>query len=215
MVEGEKMSKSLGNFYTLRDLRERGVDPIAFRFAVLSNHYRKQYNFTFDGMKASDAALRRVRAFRRRMEDPGAPGGGGDFKDPIDPVERIGRARQEFWDALCDDLNTPEALAALFTLVTDLNAQDDRTLLTPAERGAALAFLDEADAIFASWPPEAVTPEALAGEVEAMIEARAAAKRNKDWPEADKIRDRLKAMGVALEDRKDESVAWRVERGEL
>jgi cysteinyl-tRNA synthetase len=218
MVEGEKMSKSLGNFYTLRDLRERGVSPAAFRFAVLSNHYRKQYNFTFDGIKASEAALRRVRAFRRRMEDPAAPGGGGDFKEPIDPTERVERARRDFWDAIQDDLNTPEALAALFTCITDLNAQDDRTLLTPAERGAALAFLDEADAIFASWPPDADkaneghahdTPGAPAGEIEALIEARRAAKRDKNWAEADGIRDRLKEMGVALEDRKDGSVAWR------
>jgi cysteinyl-tRNA synthetase len=209
MVEGEKMSKSLGNFYTLRDLRDKGVDPIAFRFAVLSSHYRKPYNFTFDGMRASEAALRRVRAFRRRMEDRDAPGGGGDFKEPIDPGERIGRARQEFWDALCDDLNTPEALAALFTLLTDLNAQDDRTLLTTTERSAALAFLDEADAVFASWPAEAQRLGPAEAEVEALIETRRAAKRDKNWGEADRIRDRLKEMGVALEDRKDGSVAWR------
>ena len=210
MVEGEKMSKSLGNFYTLRDLREKGVDPIAFRFAVLSNHYRKQYNFTLDGIKASDAALRRVRAFRRRMEDKNAPGGGGAFKEIVDPVERVGRARQEFWDAIQDDLNTPEALAAVFTLVTDLNAHDDRTLLTSEERGAALAFLDETDSIFACWPSETAVQGAPVEEIESLIDARRAAKQNKDWTEADRIRDRLKAMGVTLEDRKDGSVAWRI-----
>jgi cysteinyl-tRNA synthetase len=206
MVEGEKMSKSLGNFYTLRDFREKGVDPTAFRFAVLSNHYRKQYNFTFAGLAASESALRRVRTFRRRMEDSRAPSGGGDFRELVAPLERVGRARREFWDAMCDDLNTPEALAAVFTMVTDLNAQDDRVLLSPEERGAALAFLDEADAIFASWPRESqATP---AAEVEALIEARRKAKRDKDWAEADRIRDSLATMGVVLEDRKDGSVSW-------
>jgi len=205
MVEGEKMSKSLGNFYTLRDLIKKGVDPIVFRFAIQSNHYRKPYNFTFDGLGASEAALKRIRAFRRRMEDVFAPGGGGEFKQSIDPGVRIEQAREEFWDALCDDINTPEALAALFTLITDLNAQDDRVLMTPEERSAALAFLDETNAVFAAWPQES---QVLGEEIESMIEARKAAKASKNWAEADKIRDNLKAMGIILEDRKDGSVAY-------
>jgi cysteinyl-tRNA synthetase len=205
MVEGEKMSKSLGNFYTLRDLRGKGVDPIVLRFAIQSNHYRKPYNFTFDGLGAAEAALQRVRAFRRRMEDPVAPGGGGEFKESIDPLSRIEKARQDFWDALCDDLNTPEALAALFTLITDLNAQDDRILMSPEERSAALAFLDEVDAVFAAWPHESKGQDS---EIESLIEARKVAKASRNWAEADRIRDQLKAMGVVLEDRKDGSVAW-------
>jgi cysteinyl-tRNA synthetase len=205
MVEGEKMSKSLGNFYTLRDLREKGVDPIVFRFAIQSNHYRKPYNFTFDGLGASEAALKRIRAFRRRMEDTTAQGGGGEFREPIEPLSRIERARQDFWNALCDDLTTPEALAALFTLVTDLNAQDDRILMTPDERNAALAFLDETNAIFAAWPHEI---QSLDTEIEALIEARRVAKANKNWAEADKIRNELKEKGIVLEDRKDGSVGW-------
>jgi cysteinyl-tRNA synthetase len=205
MVEGDKMSKSLGNFYTLRDLREKGADPIVFRFAVLSNHYRKPYNFTFEGLSAAEAALKRIRAFRRRMEDTSAPGGGGDFKEPIDPMERLDQARNNFWGALCDDLNTSEALAALFTLITDINAHDDRILMTPGERAAVLSFLDEADAIFAAWPKE---QQCLDQEIEAMIDARKAAKANRDWADADQIREKLKAMGIALEDRKDGSTAW-------
>jgi len=206
LVEGEKMSKSLGNFYTLRDLREKGVDPITFRFAIQSNHYRKPFNFTFEGLNASEAALKRVRAFRRRMEDVGSPGGSGEFKEPIDPIARVAQARQDFWDAICDDLNSPEALAALFTLITDINAQDDRIRLEPKERGAVLDYLDEADAIFAAWPSE--KQGQLDDEIEAMIAARSAAKTSKNWAEADRIRGKLKDMGIALEDRKDGSVAW-------
>ena len=102
---------------------------------------------------------------------------------------------------------TPEALAALFTLISDLNAQDDRIALTREERDAALAFLDETDAIFACWPKEQAA--ALDGEVEALIEARKAAKAARNWAEADRLRDQLKAMGILLEDRKDGSVAWK------
>jgi cysteinyl-tRNA synthetase len=107
---------------------------------------------------------------------------------------------------MAGDLNTPEALAAIFTLISDLNAQDDHVALTPAEREAVLAFLDETDAVFAAWPHEAAS---LDTEVEALIEARRAAKAGKNWAEADRLRDQLKAMGIILEDRKDGSIGWR------
>lgn len=205
MVEGEKMSKSLGNFYTLRDLIGKGIDPLVFRFAIQSNHYRKPYNFTFDGLNAADAALKRIRAFRRRMEDQTAPGGGGEFKELIDPFARINSARQEFWNALCDDLNTPEALAAVFMLISDINAQDDRVMLMPDERRAVIDFLDETNSVFAAWPYESQEHD---HEIEALMEARKTARTNRNWAEADAIREKLKTMGIVLEDRKDGSVVW-------
>jgi cysteinyl-tRNA synthetase len=205
MVEGQKMSKSLGNFFSLRDLMAKGVDPIAFRYAIQSNHYRKVLNFSFEGLRAAENALKRIRAFRTRMEGEGQAGG-GPWKEALDPLARIAQAREAFWAALADDLNTPEALAALFTLISDLNAQDDHVALTREERDAALAFLDETDAIFAAWPHEVVSLDA---EVEALIEARRAAKAGKNWAEADRVRDQLKALGIVLEDRKDGTTGWR------
>ena len=205
LVEGEKMSKSLGNFYTLRDLVEKGHEPLAFRYAILSNHYRKLLNFSFDGLRAANSALERVRAFRRRMAGSGEIGG-GPWKDAFDPMSRIAQAREAFWAALAEDLNTPEALAALFTLISDLNALDDHVALTREERDAALAFLDETDSVFRGWPEEARSTDA---EVESLIEARKQAKAAKDWGEADRIRDRIKAMGIVLEDRKDGTTSWR------
>ena len=206
LVDGEKMSKSLGNFYTLRDLEAKGFDPKAFRFTIQSNHYRKVLNFSFDGLKAAENALKRIRLFRKRMEGDGLAGGQGAWKEPIDPVQRIHAAREAFWAAMADDLNTPEALAALFTAITDLNGQDDRVALTRAERDAVLAFLDETDAIFACWPHEEARTDAA---VEALIEQRKAAKAARDWAEADRVRDQIKAMGIILEDRKDGTVTWR------
>jgi cysteinyl-tRNA synthetase len=206
LVDGEKMSKSLGNFYTLRDLEAKGFDPKAFRFTIQSNHYRKVLNFSFDGLKAAENALKRIRLFRKRMEGDGLAGGQGAWKEPVDPVQRIQAAREAFWAAMADDLNTPEALAALFTAITDLNGQDDRVALTRAERDAVLAFLDETDAIFACWPHEEARTDAA---VEALIEQRKAAKAARDWAEADRVRDQIKAMGIILEDRKDGTVTWR------
>ncbi|MDE3032490.1 MAG: cysteine--tRNA ligase [Acidobacteriota bacterium] len=205
MVEGQKMSKSLGNFFSLRDLMAKGVDPIAFRYAIQSNHYRKVLNFSFEGLRAAENALKRIRAFRTRMEGEGQAGG-GPWKEAVDPMARVAQAREAFWVALADDLNTPEALAALFTLISDLNAQDDHAALTREERDAALAFLDETDAIFGAWPHEEASLDA---EVEALIEARRAAKAAKQWAEADRVRDQLKALGIFLEDRKDGTTGWR------
>jgi cysteinyl-tRNA synthetase len=207
MVEGEKMSKSLGNFFTLRDLVARGIEPVTFRFAIQSNHYRKLYNFSFEGLRAAKATLDRIRTFRLRMEDaPVAPREGAPAVD-VPLAARIARARDEFWQALADDLNTPEALAALLTLVTDVNALDDHHPLTRAERDGVVALLDETDAIFAGWPR--VERDSLDAEVEALIAARSAAKAARNWAEADRLRDQLKQMGIQLEDRKDGTVRWK------
>ncbi|MBI4912467.1 MAG: cysteine--tRNA ligase [Acidobacteria bacterium] len=205
LVEGQKMSKSLGNFFTLRDLVERGHDPLAFRYAILSNHYRKLLNFSMEGLRGAKAALDRIRAFRRRMEGNGESSGDGAWKEALDPLGRLAQARQAFWDALADDLNTPEALASLFTLVTDLNAQDDRLPLTREERDRVLAFLEEADGVFACWPADASVEDL---EVAALVESRRAAKGARNWAEADRIREQLRARGIILEDRKDGSTAW-------
>jgi cysteinyl-tRNA synthetase len=206
MVEGQKMSKSLGNFFTLRDLIAKGVDPLAFRYAIQSNHYRKVLNFSFDGLKAADASLARIRAFRRRMAGSGEVAGRGDWKEAVDPMTRLQQAREQFWSAMADDLNTPEALAALFTLVTDLNAQDDRVALSAEERQAVLAFLDETNAIFGGWAAEEDT---LPAEIEALLAQRREARAAKQWAESDRLRDVLKSLGFLVEDRKDGSMTAR------
>jgi cysteinyl-tRNA synthetase len=205
MVEGQKMAKSLGNFFTLRDLVAKGVDPVALRYAIQSNHYRKVLNFSFEGLRAAENSLKRIRAFRKRMEGDGEAGG-GPWKASTSALLRLEQAREIFWAAMADDLNAPEALAAVFTLISDLNAQDDHVALTREEREAVLAFLDETDSVFAAWPHEAASLDA---EVEALIEARRAAKAAKNWTESDRVRDQLKALGIVLEDRKDGSTGWR------
>jgi len=108
---------------------------------------------------------------------------------------------------MADDLNTPEALAAVLTLVTDINAQDDFRPLTRDERDEVVAFLDETDRLFATWPHE--QRQGLDADVEALIDARRNAKAARNWTEADRLRGELKSMGILLEDRKDGSVRWK------
>jgi cysteinyl-tRNA synthetase len=141
------------------------------------------------------------------MEEPPAPAREGAEDPAIDARARLARARDEFWQAIANDLNTPEALAAILTLVTDLNAQDDFRPLTRAERDDVVAWFDETNRVFATWPHE--ERQALDAGVEALIEARKAAKAARNWKEADRLRDELKAKGILLEDRKDGTVRWK------
>lgn len=202
MVDGKKMSKSLGNFYTLNDLKNKQVSPIHFRFAVQSNHYRKPYNFSMDGIRAVRSSLDRIHNFQRRMQQAEPT---GQWDESVEPLKRVQRARQEFWSALCDDLNTPEALAAIYTMITDLNALDDRIPLTQTERQEALSFLGESNGIFEAWPTH---PLQMDEKIEDMIEARNMAKKNKNWSQADAIRQDLSLLGITIEDKRDGSVTW-------
>ena len=116
LVEGEKMAKSRGNQYTVRDLLEQGYDPLVVRYLLQSVHYRKQLNFTFDGVEHANAALRRINDFLRRVREIPAESPGN-----IDLSEKIAAARQRFEAGLDDDLNTSIALAALFDLIKETN----------------------------------------------------------------------------------------------
>ena len=204
LVDNEKMSKSLGNFYSLKDLVDRGIDPIHFRFMIQSNHYRKLFNFSFEGLRASKAATERIRNFKRRMEEA-VPLSIASWEGPLSPRDRIDRARNEFWTALRDDLNTPEALAALYTMVSDLNALDDRVPFSSQERQEVLLFLNEANQIFEAWPNTSGESDQ---EIEVLVQERIQAKKNKDWKRADEIRDQIQSLGITLEDTRDGQSKW-------
>jgi cysteinyl-tRNA synthetase len=208
LVDGEKMSKRLGNQYTLRDLLERGLSPRAIRYALVSVHYRQKLNFTFDGLRGSASALKRVdeMIFRLRhaAESPRSAGGEGG-------TGLGGRAAaflEDFGRALADDLNISAALAALFELVRDVNVAIERGAVGAAERDVVEAALAEADTVLGvlfwkdagtAGPP---APESGPSEEDilARVEARLEARRRRDFREADRIRDELAAEGVLLED---------------
>ncbi len=203
LSEGEKMSKSLGNFYTVESLLNRGHRPSAIRYLLLSAHYRTQLNFTLEGLKDADRAVGRLYELRRRLEEtPVAEAAATGSADLEEVAERWRRA---FIEALDDDLNVSDALAATFTMVREANLTLDGSDRSPAPGLAAVrAALEDFDSVFGVLSLRELEEKADSAELEQWIEerigARAAAREASDFGLADAIRDELLERGVALED---------------
>jgi cysteinyl-tRNA synthetase len=202
-VDGQKMSKSLGNFYTLRDLTAKGYAPEALRYLLASVPYRKKLNFTFDVLKAAATAIDRLRNFKLRLETE-------KFRDAVNAAlaDRAHAAAQAFDAALDDDLNTAEALAAAFEYVRDANTAMDSGEFQQGNTAGALSFLARFDCIFDVLNPSSRGGGLPDAEIEALIAQRAEAKRARDFRRSDEIRAQLAGAGVVLEDTK-EGVRWK------
>ncbi len=187
-VEGEKMSKSQGNFYTLRDLLEKGLDPMAIRYTLLASHYRQPMNFTFEGIDASAGAIKRLREFAANMELATGEGENPEVAKLIEGVEK------DFETALDDDLNIAEALGRVFEFIRDVNKLD----VGKADGAKCAATVRTFDTVLGVLPP----PEehVLDDEVQALVDEREAARKSKNFARADAIRDQLTAQGIVLED---------------
>lgn len=225
IVNGEKMSKSLGNFYTLRDLIAKGYRPTAIRYLLASVPYRKQLNFTFDSLHQAQHSIERLRNFRHRLTVEKFPAG----ENPELPA-RAQAARQAFEDALDDNLNTAEALAAIFDLVRDANTAMDHGEFRGVDRPVFLDLLERWDRIFAvledtdhaklrqfgladtrdaSPAADALLVEGPSDEeIAQRVAERDAARRRGDFARSDKIRADLLSAGVILEDTKA-GTRWR------
>ncbi len=191
MVEGSKMAKSAGNFFTLRDLLEKGWSGREVRYALITTHYRGSLNFTFDGLAAARTALGRLDAWRERLnENAGAE----------EAAEAPDAATEGFFAALDDDLNISGALAVLFETLRESNRRMDEGILTRAQARGLLNWLARVDGVLALEPDDAV---ALPPEVEALVDARAAARAAKEWKKSDEIRDQIAALGWVVKDTKD------------
>jgi cysteinyl-tRNA synthetase len=215
LVEGEKMSKSLGNFFTLRDLFAKGYKPSALRFALASVPYRKQLNFTFDGLQQATNSVERLRNFADRLRQGKFPEGKQDGM-----AARIAKAAEEFDAGLSDDLNTARALAAVFDLVRDANIAMDKGEFRQGDVAAAQQFLITFEKVFAVLEDnDAEKLQALGygsaqgglsdAEIEKLIVERNAAKKKRDFANADRIRKELADHGIIVEDAKDGSVRWK------
>ena len=201
-VEGQKMSKSLGTVYTVSDLVERGHAPSAIRHLMVSAQYRKELNFTFDGLEGSARAVQRLEALHRRLHEEVVTEG---VEASVGLAEVADRALGDFEAALDDDLNSSGGLAALFVFLRDVNAALDRsggraTDLEVRRATEALASMDSVFGVLELALASSSVDDDLATWVEDMIVQRKQARTDKDWARADQIRDELTARGIILED---------------
>jgi cysteinyl-tRNA synthetase len=203
LVDGQKMSKSLGNYYTLRDVLARGYPPETVRYLLASVPYRKQLNFTFEGLKSAATAVERLRNFKLRLDKEKFLAGKNEKL-----LDRTAQAEAQFAGALDDDLNTAEALAAVFEYLRDANIAMDAGEFREENVAPALAFLNRFDSIFDVLRPSTQQVSLSDAEVEARIAARTQAKKARNFAEADRLRDELLAEGIILEDTKD-GVRWK------
>jgi cysteinyl-tRNA synthetase len=228
LVEGKKMSKSEGNFYTLRDLLLKGYRASAIRFLLISVPYRHQMNFTFDSLIESTNAVDRLRTFHQRMLK-------GGFPDGLDPeiAAATAKAERDYTAALANDLNTAEARAAIFDLVRAANSAADANTLRAENAMQILKVLALFDGVFAvledkdaaitraalAWAeaegrineaaPELVATLAFSdADIDALVAERTQAKKTRNFARADAIRNDLLAKGILIEDSKD-GVRWK------
>jgi cysteinyl-tRNA synthetase len=215
IVEGEKMSKSLGNFFTLRDLFAKGYKPSTIRFLLASVPYRRQFNFTFDSLQQAASSIERLRNFVSRLKTEKFPAG----ENPA-MAARIQQAEADFHKGLEDDLNTAQALAALFDLVRDVNTAVDRGDLRAGDAPRVLIALLTFDAVFAVLTDDDAEKLRALGyevsqaglsdaEIDALVAERQAARQRRDFPAADQLRRQLADRGIILEDTKDGGVRWK------
>jgi cysteinyl-tRNA synthetase len=205
LVNGEKMAKSKGNFFTLRDLLEKGYDPLTIRYLLVSVRYRKQLNFTLEGLKEARAALDRIKEFLFRLETAKlAPGSDAQL------AGALGTARQEFEASLDDDLNTSGALAAIFIFIGEANVAMAEGRLQEDNRTEIKAWFKVIDDRLAIIPPmeTAVQDDKEAAEIDALVAERNEARRNRNFALSDKIRQELLDRGVIIEDTR-EGTKWR------
>jgi cysteinyl-tRNA synthetase len=215
IIDGQKMSKSLGNFYTLRDLFARGQKPSTIRYALLSVPYRRQLNFTEEALKAAESSIERLRNFVVRLKTAQfAPGSHPEMG------KRVEKAEADFDAGLADDVNTAIATAAVFELVRDVNTSMDAGTFLQQDSLRVLAAMEKFDAILAVLTDDDAEklrklgfgvqePQITSEQIEALVEERNSAKRRRDFKRSDEIRKQLADSGIVVEDTKDGSVRWK------
>jgi len=190
MVDGEKMSKSKGNFYTLKDITKKGYSPAALRFLLISAHHRSQLNFTWEGMDAAEKTLNSLADFMARLDEVTMTYG-------RDMLTEVAEAEEKFKAAMDDDLSTPGAIATVFDFVGKANfAMEGKAMGRDGAKKVKAAML-KFDKVLGILSQE---KEAVPAEVKKLAQEREAARKKKDWAVADKLRNAIKELGWIVED---------------
>ncbi len=198
LVDGAKMSKSAGNFYTLRDLVSKGYSPRSIRYLLMSAHYRKQLNFTLEGIKQADQALERIDNMILRLNDVRNESGRNPELEGI-----ILKMKSDFIEAVDNDLNISAGLAVFFDFLHMVNAMISAEKLSVDDAAAITAALKDIDSVFGFIFFGTAGDDADKDRIDALVQERIEAKKNKNFARSDEIRDQLKDEGIILEDTKD------------
>jgi cysteinyl-tRNA synthetase len=215
LVDQEKMSKSLGNFATLRELFSHGNKPSSIRFLLSSVPYRRQLNFTPESLLGAASSVERLRNFVSRLRTEKFTDGSS-----AEAAQRADKAMREFDSGLADDLNTAQALAAIFDLVREANIAMDRGEFRQGDVAAVIGAMEKFDTIFAVLQDddaEKLRALGIAGgdaglsdaEIEVLVAERQAARKRRDFAASDRLRDELAGRGIVLEDSRDGTVRWK------
>jgi cysteinyl-tRNA synthetase len=199
LVDGQKMSKSMGNFYTLRDLLEKGCSPEALRYTLISTHYRSKLNFTFEKVKAAQKCINKLRELKRRLKKIDNDGESEVLNSETETM------LSKFSAKLGDDLNISGALGELFIWVNYLFAELDNAKLDCCSAKGALSVLRKIDSVLGVIDCANLEVD---DNIHELIREREKARSNKDWDKADKVRGQLDELGIILDDT-PEGTVWK------
>ena len=200
LVDSQKMSKSLGNFFTIRDILDKGYKPEALRYVLISSHYRQKLNFTLNRLDDAQKAINKLRELNRRLNNVNSEGEGDSSK--IEEINNL--VIEQFRLSLEDDLNISEALGALYKWVNKVFVLLDSNNINKIESRACIEVLSRIDLVLGVVDSKSD----LSPEMKKLISDRELARKNKDWQESDRIRDLLKSKGVLIEDT-PEGTTWK------
>ncbi len=199
LVENKKMSKSLGNFYTLRDLLEKRYNPMAIRYVLMATHYRQKLNFTFESLEAADNAIKRLNEFTEKLDTFSQ----GKHNPKIAGI--VEKARNDFEEAMDDDFNVSIALSVMFDFVKKVNSFLMNDKMSKDNTKKAIKLMHSFDSVFGILKKQ--KKEELSKEIKQLIEKRQEARKNNNYRLADKIRDQLKEKGIILKDTR-QGIRW-------
>ena len=202
VVDGEKMAKSKRNQYTLKDLEKKGIDPAALRLLLLSTHYRKMLNFTFETCRQAQSSVQRIKDFLYELKNR-------PFKEGenVEVDKHIDTMTQRFTSGLCDDLNISVALTAFFEMIKRINVMISRDEICSRDSAKIISAVNNINTVLGVLKEE--NKDSLPSEILEKIEARQKARTEKNFKLSDQIRDELYALGIILEDTKDGTVRWK------